>query len=138
MKKIVFQNEPIDISQNIHEVMTESNDSVVSFVGRIQNKSSDKPVLHVEYQAYCEMARKELNKAIDNATEKWRLKNCLIIHRFGSIQIGETSIVVAVSSPDHSEAFLAAQYLIDIVKRKVPIWKKEFYSDGSSWTNEKQ
>ncbi|OHD70620.1 MAG: molybdenum cofactor biosynthesis protein MoaE [Spirochaetes bacterium RBG_16_49_21] len=138
MKKIILQNEPIDMAQMLHEVESDSDGAVVSFVGKVRKNSRGKNVLHLEYEAYREMARKELAKAADEAEEKWGISNCLVAHRFGRIEVGEASIIIAVSSPHRHEAFLAAQYLIDTVKKKVPIWKKEYYSDGSSWINDKE
>ena len=135
MNKIVLQNEPIDISRVLSEVGTDSDGAVVSFVGRVRNFSNEKTVLHIEFEAYNEMARKEIKKAADDACEKWHLNSCLVMHRFGRIEIGEACIIIAVSSPHRKEAFQAAQYIIDAIKKEVPIWKKEFYSDGSSWIN---
>jgi molybdopterin synthase catalytic subunit len=135
MNKIVLQNEPIDISRVLSEVGTDSDGAVVSFVGRVRNFSNEKTVLHIEFEAYNEMARKEIKKAADDACEKWHLNSCLVMHRFGRIEIGEVCIIIAVSSPHRKEAFQATQYIIDTIKKEVPIWKKEFYSDGSSWIN---
>jgi molybdopterin synthase catalytic subunit len=133
MKKIILQVEPIDIPRLLQEVGTDSDGAVVSFVGRTRKDSRGKTVLHLEYEAYNEMARKELEKAADDAAEKWGITTCMVAQRFGRIEVGEASIIIAVSSPHRREAFQAAQYLIDTIKQKVPIWKKEYYSDGSAW-----
>jgi molybdopterin synthase catalytic subunit len=79
------------------------------------------------------MARKQLQKIAEEACARWPLSHCTVVHRYGSVAIGEASIVIVVSSPHRREAFQAVQFIIDTVKEKVPIWKKEFYSDGSSW-----
>ena len=136
MKKISLQSEPIDITRVLSEAGTDSDGALVSFVGRVRNFSHEKTVSHIEYEAYNEMARKEIKKAVDEACEKWGLGSCFVTHRFGKIGVGEASIVIAASSPHRNEAFQAVQYLIDTIKKEVPIWKKEFYSDGSSWINE--
>ncbi len=136
MKKISLQGDPIDVARILSEAGTDSDGALVSFVGRVRNFSHEKTVLHMEYEAYSEMARKKIKKLVDEACEKYRLGSCFVTHRFGKVGVGEVSIVIAVSSPHRNEAFQAARYLIDTIKKEVPIWKKEFYSDGSSWINE--
>jgi len=130
MKKIILQTKPIDINQKIGTVQ---DGSIVTFLGQARNKSKDKEVLYLEYEIYESMAQKELSKIVDKATSKWSLSNCLVIHRYGRVNIAEASILIAVSSPHRAESFQAAKYIIDEIKKKVPIWKKEFYSDGSQW-----
>jgi molybdopterin synthase catalytic subunit len=133
MKKIMLQVEPIDIPRLLQEVGTDADGAVVSFIGRARRDSRGKTVQYIEYEAYNEMARKELEKAADDAAGRWGITGCLVTHRFGRVDVGEASIIIAVSSPHRHEAFQAAQYLIDTIKRKVPIWKKEYYTDGSAW-----
>jgi molybdopterin synthase catalytic subunit len=137
MNKIVLQNEPIDVHGVLDETGTASDGAIVSFVGRVRNAYHGKTVLHIEYESYNEMARKEIKKAVDAACEKWEINNCLVIHRFGRVEIGEATAIIAVAAPHSKDAFQAVQYVIDAIKKKVPIWKKEYYSDGSSWINEK-
>lgn len=134
--KIILQNEPIDVTGILNEVGTESDGAVVNFIGRIRNTSKGKSVLFLEYETYCEMARKQLQKVVDDTLNRWPLTNCKIIHRYGRVDIGEASLFVAVSAPHRLEAFQAVQYIIDTIKETVPIWKKEFFADGSSWMHE--
>ncbi|TFH39915.1 MAG: molybdenum cofactor biosynthesis protein MoaE [Chrysiogenales bacterium] len=136
MITIQIQQEPIDINRTISETGTDSDGAVVSFVGRARNSSRGKSVLYLEYEVYGEMARKEIKKTAEDAVSKWSLTRCAVIHRYGRVAIGEPSILIAAASPHRREAFQAVQYIIDTVKEKVPIWKKEFYSDGSSWIDE--
>ncbi len=133
MKKTAFQKEPIDVERIIRETGTRSDGALVSFTGRARNRSEGKEVLKLEYELYESMARKELEKIVDNAMEKWELSCCTVIHRYGTVNIGEASIVIAVSSPHRQDSFSACMFIIDEIKMKVPVWKKEFYSDGSVW-----
>jgi molybdopterin synthase catalytic subunit len=136
MKKTAFQKEPIDIERIIQETGSHSDGALVSFTGRARNRSGSKDVLKLEYELYDSMALKELDKIVDHAMGRWMLSCCTVIHRYGRVDIGEASIVIAVSSPHRKESFAACMFIIDEIKKKVPVWKKEFYSDGSVWITE--
>jgi molybdopterin synthase catalytic subunit len=138
MKKTILQQEPIDIAMVMAEAGSDSDGAVVCFIGRVRNSSRGKSVLYLEYEAYGEMARKQLQKTIDEAASRWSLGSCMVVHRIGHIDVGEASIIIAASSAHRHEAFQAVQFIIDTVKENIPIWKKEFYSDGSSWINGKE
>ncbi len=133
---IQLQQDPIDINRAMAETGTDSDGAVVSFIGRPRNTSRGKTVLYLEYEVYGEMARRELTRLAEEASEKWTLGSCAVIHRYGRVDIGEPSILITASSSHRDEAFKAVRYIIDTVKKKVPIWKKEYYSDGSSWMDE--
>ncbi len=107
MKKITFQKEPIDIGSAMNEAGSDSDGAVVSFIGRARNSSRGKPVLYLEYEAYGEMARKQLQKVVDDAAARWALGSCILIHRIGRVNVGEASIIIAASSPHRQEAFQA-------------------------------
>jgi molybdopterin synthase catalytic subunit len=138
MISIVLQQEALDPCRIIGETGTDADGAVVSFIGRVRNSSRGKTVLSMEYETYDEMARKQLQKIAEEATARWALTDCTVAHRYGKVSIGEASIVIAAASPHRHEAFQAVQFIIDTVKEKVPIWKKEFYSDRSSWIDGKQ
>lgn len=107
--------------------------AIVSFVGTIRGQSQGREVRHLEYEAYPEMALAEMQKVAAFVQETWPLTQIAIHHRLGSLRVGEIAVVLAVSSPHRKEAFAAASATIDRLKETVPIWKKEFFSDGSSW-----
>ena len=90
-------------------------------------------MLHLEYEAYVPMALKEMEKIEADAKAQWPIKKIAMVHRIGRVDIGEASIVIAVSSAHRNEAFLACRYAIDTLKKTVPIWKKEFFHDGEVW-----
>jgi molybdopterin synthase catalytic subunit len=106
---------------------------MVTFVGTVRNNAEGKQVLYLEYEAYPEMAIKKLNDIRAEILRRWKINDIGIVHRTGRLEIGETAVVIAVGSPHRLEAFQACQYAIDRIKEIVPIWKKEFYQDSSSW-----
>jgi molybdopterin synthase catalytic subunit len=136
MKRTAFQKGPIDVEKIIRETGSESDGALVSFTGMARNRSEGKDVMKLEYELYESMALKELDKIVDDAVERWKLSFCTVIHRYGTVNIGEASIVIAVSSPHRKESFSACMFIIDEIKTRVPVWKKEFYSDGSIWITE--
>jgi molybdopterin synthase catalytic subunit len=79
------------------------------------------------------MAVKELNKIADEAASVHNLSRVIIVHRYGRVTVGESSILIVVSSPHRESSYTASRYIIDEIKKRVPIWKKEFYNDGSEW-----
>ena len=112
-----------------HECARTRNGAVVTFLGTTRSSTDDRKVLHLEYEAYEPMARKKLAEIADKMRERWEV-DVAIAHRLGRLEIGETSLVVAVASPHRSEAFAACQYSVDRIKQTVPIWKKEFFEGG--------
>ncbi len=103
------------------------------FTGVVRNHNDGKPVLYLEYEGYEEMVMTIFDEISQQAKERFGANRVRIVHRLGRLEIGETSVAVAVSSPHRDEAFLACRFAIDTLKHKAPIWKKEFYADGSSW-----
>jgi len=95
--------------------------------------SGDKSVEYLVYDIYNGMAISEIQKIVDEAVERWSLNSCLVVHRYGKVAVGETSVFIGVSSPHREESFASSRYIIDEIKHRAPIWKKEFYSDGSRW-----
>ena len=105
---------------------------VVCFEGRVRNHNNNRSVTHLNYEAFDEMAISEGNKILIEAKDKFNVIEALAIHRLGDLQIEETAIWVGVSSAHRENAFLACQFIVDQLKERVPIWKKEFYVDGES------
>lgn len=107
--------------------------AVVTFEGVVRNHTDDRDVVHLEYEAYVEMALVKLREVATDAETQWPSTFAAIHHRYGHLEIGEAAVVIAVSSPHRAEAFAAASWIIDRLKEVVPIWKKEVGPDGSSW-----
>jgi molybdopterin synthase catalytic subunit len=137
MLKVMLQEETIRVEKIINETSSDADGALVSFTGRARNLSNGKRVTRLEYECYDAMAIKELEKIGSEALARWPATNCVIVHRFGVVEIGEASIFIAVSSPHRDEAFQSVRYIIDTVKKTVPIWKKEYYSDGAVWVSDR-
>jgi molybdopterin synthase catalytic subunit len=124
---------PIEISEILNEIRVPSAGAVSSFLGTTRDTFNGKRVVRLEYECYTELAVKQLNKIAQEATNKFNLLNVAIVHRIGLVEIGEASIAVAVASVHRKESFEALDWIMDQVKGKVAIWKKEIYSDSSVW-----
>ena len=113
---------------------TEPEDGALCvFTGVVRNHNDGKSVLYLEYEGYEEMVVSIFDDIAREAKQRFGVTAVRIVHRLGRMEIGETSVAVAVSSPHRGEAFEACRFAIDTLKHKAPIWKKEFYADGSSW-----
>jgi molybdopterin synthase catalytic subunit len=130
---IEITSEPIDLQTVINKIKKSYHGAVVNFVGIVRDNSEGKRVLYLEYEAYPAMAEKKLNGIVAEIQAQWGTGDIAIVHRVGRLEIGDTAIVIAVGSPHRLEAFHACQYAIDRIKEVVPVWKKEFYEDGSAW-----
>lgn len=109
-----------------------ANGAIVVMSGTVRNQTDGQPVLYLEYQAYEPMAVEVFRTIAAKIRQQWPANQVVIHHRIGKLKIGEISVLVAVGCPHRSEAFEACRYAIDTLKHNVPIWKKEFWSDGSS------
>ena len=137
MKDIYIQEEAIDIAAILDKGASASDGADIAFIGRVRNNSRDKNVTLIDYEIYPEMALSELNKIADEAVEKTNLNRCIIVHRYGKVFPGETSIVIVVSAPHRAQTYEGSRYIIDEIKKRVPIWKKEHYTDGSEWISDR-
>jgi molybdopterin synthase catalytic subunit len=130
---IAITDKPISVQSVIDGVKQNADGAVVTFVGTVRDNAEGKRVLYLEYEVYLEMAEKKLNEICAEIHSRWQINNIGIVHRIGRLDIGEAAVVIAVGSAHRLEAFQACQYAIDRIKEVVPIWKKEFYQDSSSW-----
>ena len=104
----------------------------VLFCGTVRAGPDDGPVVAIEYSAYDEMAESECERIVAEAAKRWSDVAVAMRHRLGRVPIGDASIVIAVAAPHRADAFEACRYVIDEVKERVPIWKREFLSDGEA------
>src|SRR5437868_6998849 len=125
---------PIDELALEDAVRTDADGAVIVFRGVARRYSRGRDVVHLEHEAYPEMAEKVMSQIGDEMKGRWPISRVAIVHRTGVLEIGQASVVIAVSAPHRGEAFQAAQYAIDRLKQIVPIWKKEVWSDGSQWS----
>ena len=130
--RIVDQIELSDVYQYL-----ESPDSGAMnlFIGTVRNASNGKKVVKLSFETYRSMAISELEKLGETAKEKWDIEKVVILHVEGEKKIGEPVVVIGVTAPHRQASFEACRFLIDELKKKVPIWKKEFYEDESVWVN---
>jgi len=131
---IDLTDQPIDITAALQLAEDDGAGAVNSFIGTVRNQSTGRRVVRLDYEAYDSMALHQLRKVAEQAQEKWpMLRKVVVIHRKGTLHIGDVAVIVAVSTPHRAESFAACQYIIDTLKQVVPIWKKEFYEDGTTW-----
>jgi molybdopterin synthase catalytic subunit len=126
--------DPIDLAAL--QTVSRADGALCLFVGVVRNENAGRGVLHLEYEAYEEMALLEMEAIVAEGRRRWPITELKIVHRLGRIEIGESSVAVAATSPHRDEAFLACRFAIDTLKKTVPIWKKEFYVDGAVWLDE--
>ncbi len=126
-------NEKIDVGEVARRVIPQDCGATVTLDGYVRRWTKGRETLYLEYEAYDSMAVKEMEKLGDAARRKFEISNVGIVHRLGKLEIGETSVVISVSSPHRRAAFEACEWLIKELKRTVPIWKKEIYADGEHW-----
>ncbi len=124
---------PIDATELGKLVLTDADGAVCTFLGVARRYSRGREVVHLEYEAYPEMAEKKMAEIGDDLRVKFGAERVAILHRTGVLAIGEASVGIAVATPHRREAFAACQYAIDRLKETVPIWKKEVWSDGQQW-----
>jgi molybdopterin synthase catalytic subunit len=107
--------------------------AIVTFVGTTRNNNEGRRVVALDYDAYPEMAEKELARIGDEAKKNWNIQRMAIVHRIGPVQITEPSVVIAVSAAHRADAFEACRFAIEEIKKTVPIWKKEVFEGGEVW-----
>ena len=125
--------EPIDITSVARRVVPPECGATVTLDGYVRQFTKGRETLHLVYEAYEPMAVKEMQKLVERAKAEFEIANVGIVHRLGKLEIGETSVVISVAAPHRRAAFAACEWLIKELKRTVPIWKKEVYSDGEVW-----
>ena len=125
---------PIDDLALEARVRTDADGAVLVFRGVARRQSRGREVVHLEYEAYPEMAEKTMAQIGDEIQTRWpTVSRVAMVHRTGVLAIGQASVVIALASPHRGEAFAACEYAINRLKEIVPIWKKEVWSDGSQW-----
>ena len=126
-------SDPIDVGVVSRRVIPPECGATVILDGYVRQWTRGTETKYLVYEAYAAMAVSEMRTLAERAREQFEIAHVGIFHRVGKLEIGETSIAIAVAAPHRKPAFAACEWLIREVKRTVPIWKKEFYSDGSEW-----
>ena len=126
---------PIDTSALVRELARPDSGAMVLFLGTVRDHSETaQGVTHLEYEVYPEEVVPKIRQIVDEAGERWPILNVVVEHRSGSVALGEASVAVAVSAAHRADAFVAARFIIDELKTRAPIWKKEHWPGGSSWS----
>ena len=135
---IKITSEPLNPEEITAQVRRDSNGAVITFLGTTRDFSEGRNVEYLEYEAYQPMAENMLQQIADELREKWGIDDFAVAHRVGRVDIGEISLVVALSSPHRQQAFEAGQYVVDRIKQLVPIWKKEAFEGGEVWVGSEE
>jgi MoaE-MoaD fusion protein len=133
--KIALVREPIENTALAEYVRAGKDGATVTFDGYVRNESHGRATSYLEYEAYEPMAIGKMKEIATHIHEKFRIHRVAIVHRLGRLEIGETSVFIAVSAPHRGAAFDACRYAIDTLKKTVPIWKKEYFADGAVWAD---
>ena len=126
-------DQPLSLEPLVSAVTRSSSGAVASFLGVVREQTRGRQVLYLEYEAYREMAIPKMREIADEIRRKWKVDEIAMVHRIGHLEIGETSVAIAVSAPHRHQALAACAYAIDRLKETVPIWKKEVWTDGEEW-----
>jgi len=133
--KLELVREAIETASLIRHVRGEQDGAIVAFDGFVRNQSHGRMTRYLEYEAYEPMALGKIKEIATYIHEHYRIHCVAIVHRLGHLEIGETSVFIAVSAPHRGAAFEACRYAIDTLKKTVPIWKKEYFADGAVWAD---
>lgn len=125
--------EPISAAALADTIVTAEHGGVVTFDGVVRVHSRGKRIRYLEYDAYPEMADRQIAAILEEARRQWPDTEVAAMHRTGRLEIGEVSVAIAAASAHRAEAFAACRFVIDAIKQRVPIWKKEVAEDGEEW-----
>jgi molybdopterin synthase catalytic subunit len=133
--KIEFYQSPIPSGEILADIKSGPDGAVVLFDGIVRNNTRGRQTLYLVYEAYEAMALERMRALAQQALAKFAIRDVILVHRLGRLQIGETSVLIAVASAHRGAAFDACRWLIDTLKKTVPIWKKEHFVDGAVWAD---
>lgn len=126
---------PIDVAGLLEEVSRPDAGAIALFLGTVRNHSPQRQgVTHLEYEVYRAQVLAKIGEIASEALERWPVLAAVVEHRVGKVEVGGVAVAVAVSSVHRAEAFAAARYLIDELKERAPIWKKEHWDGGAEWS----
>lgn len=124
--------EPIDAAALLASCAAPSDGAVLLFVGVVRDHNEGREVGHLEYEAFAPMAERVLDQIVAEARARWDTGTLAVVHRVGRLEIGEASVAIAVASPHRGDAYEASRYVIEELKKRAPVWKREGYLDGES------
>ena len=132
---IKIQKEDFNSDEEIHKIkkLHSNIGAVTSFIGYVRNNNNNTSVESINLEVYEKMAYKQLKKIIADANIRWNLVDTLIIHRYGNLQVNDKIVLVASFSSHRKNSFEACNFIMDYLKKDVPIWKNEFYDKKNEW-----
>ncbi len=130
---IRLQGVPIDVAELVSETRGDGDGAISLFLGTVRNVNAGRRVLFLEYEAYGGMAEREMERIGADAVARFEVTRVAIVHRTGRLEIGETSVAIAVAAPHRANAMDACRFVIDALKATVPIWKREHSERGAVW-----
>jgi molybdopterin synthase catalytic subunit len=130
---VALTREPIDAEPLVAAAKRGEDGAVVVFDGIVRNNTRGRETLYLDYEAYEEMAEKQMRELAEEARKRFGVRQVTMVHRLGRLMVGETSVLIVVASAHRAQAFDACRWLIDTLKKTVPIWKKETFADGAVW-----
>ncbi|MFY9560323.1 MAG: molybdenum cofactor biosynthesis protein MoaE [Terriglobales bacterium] len=133
--KVGIVREPISTQAEIDRLKLPQDGAAVIFEGVVRNNTRERRTLYLNYEAYETMALKQMEGLVEQARSRFTIRDVAVVHRLGRLQIGETSVLIVVASAHRGPAFDACRWIIDTLKKTVPIWKKEYFEDGAVWAD---
>ncbi|WP_207430221.1 molybdenum cofactor biosynthesis protein MoaE [Sabulibacter ruber] len=127
--------EEVDVTEAYHYLQSPSAGGIDIFIGTVRDHAQGKEVTKLVFEAYAPMALKEMQKIAEAAQQQWPIEKLVMLHAVGEKLVGEPVVIIGVASAHRDAAFTACRFLIDELKKTVPIWKKEYYQDNSVWVN---
>jgi molybdopterin synthase catalytic subunit len=135
MTRAAIVREPIDTQAVLERIKRPEDGAAIVFEGVVRNNTRGRQTSYLDYEAYEEMALKQMDELAVQALGRFNIRDVALVHRVGRLEIGETSVLIVVASAHRGAAYEASRWLIDTLKQKVPIWKKEHFVDGAVWAD---
>ncbi|MCA0172328.1 molybdenum cofactor biosynthesis protein MoaE [Bacillus sp. RAR_GA_16] len=126
-------SDEIDVNEVITSVIRAEAGAINTFIGTVREFTGEKQTVSLQYEAYPSMAEKQLERIGAEIRQQWPNVKTSIVHRIGKLAISDIAVVIAVASPHRAESYEASRYAIERIKEIVPIWKKEYWTDGEEW-----
>jgi molybdopterin synthase catalytic subunit len=133
--RVEILDQVLPSAEVIEQIKAGPDGAVCVFDGIVRNNTRGRETLYLDYEAYREMALAQMNQLAAQAVERFGVRDVALLHRLGRLRVGETSVLIVVASAHRGAAFEACRWLIDTLKKQVPIWKKETFVDGAVWAD---
>ena len=130
-----IQDDPIHTESIVAQLKQGEDGAVVVFDGIVRNNTRGRQTHYLVYETYWEMALNQMHRLVRDAKQQYAIRDAAIVHRQGRLEVGETSVLIVVASAHRAQAFDACRWIIDTLKKTVPIWKKEYFQDGAVWAD---